>query len=89
MKNIELFNCFDGNSGKIFSNICSLHQYMSYPDIPTCCRLLLHDIPLHVPQISVQDRLNCFHVHRFVLHNVLQLQKKKTLIIGQEQLYPL
>ena len=61
---------------------------MSYSDIPTSFTLLLDDIPLHVPQISVQDRLNCLHLYRFVIQNVLQI-KKKILTIDQEQDYPL
>ena len=61
---------------------------MSYSDIPTSGTLLLDDIPLHVPHISVQDRLNCLHLNCFVLHKGLQLEKND-LIIDQVQLYPL
>ena len=75
MNIFEFFNYLEVNVEKIFS-INYLHQYMSYSDIPTSCTLLLDDIPLHVPQILVKDRLNCLHLYCFVLHKGLQLEKK-------------
>ena len=37
--------------------------------------MFLYEMPWYVPQMSVQGRLYCLHVHHLVSYYVLQLQK--------------